>query len=150
MPEGRLNVGVDELKDLIATAIAEAKRPTNEDAAAQAKAEYYKTRARDGQAAAALTEHIGKEKMQRGCRHQKDDGRYSISGQITNDGLLTQICSRCSGMWTSKPSPEMMSGDLNINGLQPLGKRVTNGFNLEAAEAELKRLTEKYATERNG
>lgn len=137
LSNAKVSFTMEDVSKIVATAVAESKKPTQEEADKKAKDTFYKARYRRQELIGALEGQMGEEHKQLNCPHRKEDDRYAVSGQITNDGFLTQVCQRCQSIWKSKPTPEMMTGDLNINGIQPLGKRVAIVADLKAAEAAL-------------
>lgn len=68
-------------------------------------------------------ENEQKKHLVENCGHRKENGRWSISGQIVGGKDVRLICLRCQGMWTVKITAEQKSliehGDIELLGSAP-------------------------------
>lgn len=68
-------------------------------------------------------ENDQKKRLVEGCGHRKENGRWSISGQIVGGKDVRLICLRCQGVWDVKISAEQKSliehGDIELLGSAP-------------------------------
>lgn len=68
-------------------------------------------------------ENEQKKRLVEGCGHRKENGRWSISGQIVGGKDVRLICLRCQGVWDVKINPETKSliehGDIELLGSAP-------------------------------
>lgn len=98
----------------VRTAIEESRKPTPEELAKKLKEEEDANRRMQEMLTVARAEEEAKKQAWANCKHVKEDGRPSVSGQVHSDGKIHPICLRCQFEFT----PYAPTSDMLANGIQ--------------------------------
>ena len=103
-PAPEVNLTEDMLQRIFVKVMQEAKKPS----AKEQEKENREQRFLDIRNAREETSR--QLRKQTYCTHEKENGKFSISGQPTSDGFLSLVCQICNKLWTGIPLPPHVVG----------------------------------------
>lgn len=115
MPEVS-NLSLQDIKELIVAAVAEAKKPDPETAAELQAAKERKNRSREEMLEVARLEVAMKEQREGNCNHRKENGKSAYAGQVHSDGKIHPVCLHCGKLGDPyAPPQEMLAQGMTTN-----------------------------------
>ena len=104
-----INLSLEDLKSLIVTAIAESKKPTEEQVAAKNEEVAKKQKALQQQIELWTAEVTARENAQKSCSHKKPDGWFNYKGQVHGDFPKARVklfCGTCMKSLVDRPATD--------------------------------------------